>query len=94
MRMVRIAGLLVFTFVLSSLAIAADDAKSVPKEVPDFDVHGISMTECQCTAYACPCRSNGHPDHGSCDAADFTYIEQGHYGKVDMAASRPLSSAT
>ena len=50
MRMLRIAGLLVFTFVLSSLAIAADEAKSVPKEVPDFDVHGISMTECQCTA--------------------------------------------
>ena len=50
------------------------------KDVPDFDVHGISMTECQCTAYACPCRSNGHPDHGSCDAADFTYIRFHGFG--------------
>src|SRR5438128_11608868 len=84
MRKLRIAGLLVFAFVLSSLAIAADETKSMPKDIPDFDVHGISMTECQCTAYACPCRSNGHPDHGSCDAADFTYIKNVHYGKVDM----------
>ena len=45
MRKLRIAGLLVFAFVLSSLALAADEAKSLPKEVPDFDVHVISMTE-------------------------------------------------
>ena len=79
----RVATILLFAF--SGLAVAADDAKSMPKQVPDFDVQGVSMTECQCTAYACPCRSNGHPDHGSCDAADFTYIKHGHYGKVDMS---------
>ena len=90
MKMLRIVGLFVFMLVLSSLAIAVDEAKSVPKEVPDFDVYGISMTECQCTAYACPCRSNGHPDHGSCDAADFTYIKQGHYGKVDMGGFKAV----
>src|SRR6266567_3288114 len=82
MKTLRIAGLLVFA--LTGFAIA-DEAKSAPKNIPDFDVQGISMTECQCTAYACPCRSNGHPDHGSCDAADFTYIKHGHYGKVDMS---------
>src|SRR5437899_12116309 len=85
MRILRIAGLFVFAMALSGLANAADEAKAPPKDIPDFDVHGISMTECQCTAYACPCRSNGHPDHGSCDAADFTYIKHGHYGKVDMS---------
>jgi Protein of unknown function (DUF1326) len=90
MRMLRTAALLVFTFVLSSLAIAVDETKSAPKDVPDFDVYGISMTECQCTAYACPCRSNGHPDHGSCDAADFTYIKQGRYGKVDMGGFKAV----
>jgi hypothetical protein len=55
--MLHVAGLLAFMFVLSSLAMAADESKNAPKDVPDFDVHGISMTECQCTAYACPCRS-------------------------------------
>ena len=47
-------------------------------------MHGISFTECECTAYACPCRSNGHPTHGSCDAADFAYIKHGHFGAVKM----------
>jgi hypothetical protein len=87
MKTLRIAGLLVFA--LTGFAIA-DEAKSAPKNIPDFDVQGISMTECQCTAYACPCRSNGHPDHGSCDAADFTYIKHGHYGKVDMSGFKAV----
>src|SRR5438477_13190651 len=90
MTVLRITCLLVFAFAMSGLAIAADEGKSMPKDVPDFDVHGISMTECQCTAYACPCRSNGHPDHGSCDAADFTYIKHGHYGKVDMSGFKAV----
>jgi hypothetical protein len=61
-----------------------EQTKEVPKSVPDFEVHGIDFTECACTAYACPCRSNGHPTHGSCDAADFAYIKQGHFGNVKM----------
>src|SRR5437773_11408177 len=84
----RVATILLFAF--SGLAVAADDAKSMPKQVPDFDVQGISMTECQCTAYACPCRSNGHPNHGSCDAADFTYIKHGHYGKEYMSGFKAV----
>src|SRR5437762_1838615 len=90
MTVLRIACLLVFAFAVSGLASAVDESKSMPKDVPDFDVHGISMTECQCTAYACPCRSNGHPDHGSCDAADFTYIKHGHYGKVDLSGFKAV----
>jgi hypothetical protein len=61
-----------------------EQTKEVPKSVPDFEVHGIDFTECACTAYACPCRSNGHPTHGSCDAADFAYIKHGHFGNVKM----------
>lgn len=80
---------LVPAFVLASAVLAvgssAQQAGSEPKNIPDFDVQGISFTECQCTAYACPCRSNGHPTHGACDAADFTYIKQGHYGDVNMS---------
>src|SRR5213080_2424650 len=90
MRMLRIVSILLFAASFSGVAIAADEAKSAPKNIPDFDVQGISMTECQCTAYGCPCRSNGHPDHGSCDAADFTYIKHGHYGKVDMSGFKAV----
>jgi hypothetical protein len=91
MKILRIASLVVFAVALSGFAYGADEAgKPAPKDIPEFDVHGISMTECQCTAYACPCRSNGHPDHGSCDAADFTYIKSGHYGKVDMSGFKAV----
>jgi hypothetical protein len=68
------------------LALGAGRAqKNAPQPaVPDFEVEGIGFTECQCTAYACPCRSNGHPTHGACDAADFAYIKHGHYGDVSL----------
>ena len=90
MRFLQVACVCLFTLALCGLAKAADEAKALPKDVPDFDVQGISMTECSCTAYACPCRSNGHPDHHSCDAADFTYIKRGHYGKIDMAGFKAV----
>ena len=90
MRLARVTEPLLCLLALTAFAMAADEGKSMPKEVPDFDVQGISMTECQCTAYACPCRSNGHPTHGSCDAADFTYIKHGHYGKVDMSGFKAV----
>lgn len=73
-----------------SLGSASEQPKGEPKNIPDFDVQGISFTECQCTAYACPCRSNGHPNHGSCDAADFAFIRQGHYGNVDMSGFKAV----
>jgi hypothetical protein len=87
--MLSIGSVVAVALALSAAASAADE-KPAPKNVPDFDVQGISMTECQCTAYGCPCRSNGHPDHGSCDAADFTYIKHGHYGNVDMSGFKAV----
>jgi len=89
MRTMQIVCVLLLVGLLGA-AFPAEQDKSMPKNVPDFDVQGISLTECQCTAFACPCRSNGHPDHGSCDAADFTYIQHGHYGKVDMSGFKAV----
>ncbi len=84
MKMSKLAISFVLMCALLGIGSAANQSKSEPKNIPDFDVQGISFTECQCTAYACPCRSNGHPTHGACDAADFAYIKHGHYGNVDM----------
>jgi len=44
MTILRIACLLVFAFAMCGIASAADEGKSMPKDVPDFDVHGTSMT--------------------------------------------------
>ena len=84
MARVRIALILALTIALLIAAGASEQTKEVPKTVPDFEVHGIDFTECACTAYACPCRSNGHPTHGGCDAADFAYIKHGHFGNIKM----------
>lgn len=67
-----------------ALEISWAQKKAPAATAPDFEVEGIAFTECQCTAYACPCRSNGHPTHGSCHAADFVFIQRGHYGNVKL----------
>jgi hypothetical protein len=52
--------------------------------VEDFDIEGIALFQCQCTAYACPCQKNGAPTHGTCEAADFAHIRAGRYGKLRL----------
>ena len=78
------AAVLMCLLVLLGLGISRAQKTEPAAAVQDFEVEGISFTECQCTAYACPCRANGHPTHGGCDAADFAYIQKGHYGKVKL----------
>jgi len=93
-------GVVLGVLVLSAtLATAADTAKpaapapvakpaaakpAAAPTVPDFDVEGIGFTMCECPAYACPCRSNAHPTHHQCNAADFAYIKKGHVGNVKL----------
>jgi hypothetical protein len=84
MTKISVAVTVGLTIALLIIAAVSEQTKEVPKTVPDFEVHGIDFTECACTAYACPCRSNGHPTHGGCDAADFAYIKHGHFGNVKM----------
>ena len=52
--------------------------------VQDFEIEGVGLWQCQCTAYACPCQTNGAPTHGTCNAADVAHITSGHYGKVKL----------
>ena len=81
----KVCLLLLFGLVLLlALGISRAQKTAPTSAVLDFQVQGIGFTMCQCTAYACPCRANGHPTHGSCDAADFAYIQRGQYGKVKL----------
>jgi hypothetical protein len=52
--------------------------------VQDFEVEGVGLWQCQCTAFACPCQTNGAPTHGTCYSADVAHIKRGHYGKVQL----------
>lgn len=76
-------GLVLAAVCLLGLGLGAQQA-APPATVTDFDVEGIGFTECQCTAYACPCRANAHPEHGSCQAADFAHIKRGQINGVTM----------
>ncbi len=75
---------LICLLVFLALGISRAQKKAPAATAPDFEVDGIAFTECQCTAYACPCRANGHPTHGSCHAADLVFIQRGHYGNVKL----------
>ncbi|HEY2930254.1 MAG TPA: DUF1326 domain-containing protein [Acidobacteriota bacterium] len=70
-------------FAFSGSQMSSKTAASAPS-IPDFEVEGIGFTMCQCPAYGCPCRSNGHPTHHTCEAADFAYIKHGHFGKIKL----------
>jgi len=58
--------------------------KSDQQPVQDFEIEGVGLFQCQCTAFACPCQHNGPPTHGTCYAADVAHIRSGHYGKVKL----------
>lgn len=76
--------LLISLLVFLALGISRAQRTQPAASVPDFEVEGVAFTECECTGYACPCRSNAHPEHGSCHAADFVFIQRGHYGNVKL----------
>ncbi len=85
-RVPGIAGVAVLCAVLAAPGLAQQSSQTAA--VPDFDVEGLGFTSCQCPAYGCPCRSNGHPTHGTCEAADFAYIRKGHFGNVRLDGVR------
>jgi hypothetical protein len=52
--------------------------------IAGFELEGIAVFQCQCTALACPCQKNGAPTHGTCESADFVHISRGLYGGVKL----------
>jgi hypothetical protein len=58
--------------------------KSDQKPLQDFEIEGVGLFQCQCTAFACPCQHNGAPTHGTCYASDVAHIQRGHYGSVKL----------
>ena len=58
-------------------------SRSAPA-IADFDLEGVAVFQCQCTAHACPCQKNGAPNHGTCDAADFVHVHTGRYGNLHL----------
>ena len=71
-----------FAFVCAFGILSAQKADE--KAVQDFEIEGVGLWQCQCTAHACPCQTNGPPTHETCYAADVAHIRSGHYGNVKL----------
>jgi len=78
-----VLGALISLSFLCALALLGAQ-KSDQQSVQDFEIEGVGLFQCQCTAFACPCQHNGPPTHGTCYAADVAHIKTGHYGKVKL----------
>jgi hypothetical protein len=76
-------GLLTFLPFLCPFAILGAQ-KADQNAALDFEIEGVGLWQCQCTAHACPCQTNGAPTHGTCFAADVAHIKTGHYGNVRL----------
>jgi len=81
-RAIRLS--LVTLFMLGNVGFLYSQKLPALPVVEDFDIEGVALFQCQCTAYACPCQKNGPPTHGTCEAADFAHITTGHSGKIRL----------
>lgn len=56
-----------------------------------WSLKGEGVVCCPCTV-PCPCRSNGRPSFGHCEATLFLWIKQGHYENVNLDGMNLVSS--
>lgn len=49
----------------------------------DWHLKGEAVVCCPC-AVPCPCRTNGGPTYGHCEATLYLHIREGHYGQVAL----------
>jgi hypothetical protein len=54
-----------------------------PNEGADWSLKGEGVVCCPCRV-PCPCRSNGKPSYGHCEATLYLRIKQGHYETVNL----------
>ncbi len=50
---------------------------------PDWSLKGDGVVCCPCRV-PCPCRNNGKPSYGHCEATLYVRIKQGHYKDVNL----------
>ena len=64
---------------------------SVRYDGADWHLKGEGIVCCPCTV-PCPCRTNGAPSYGHCEATLYLRIKQGHYGNVRLDGMQVIDS--
>ncbi len=59
-------------------------AKSAQYDGADWHLNGSGVVCCPCRV-PCPCRTNGRPSYGHCEATLYLQVKDGHYGQVDLS---------
>jgi len=58
----------------------------------DWHIQGEGVVTCPC-ATPCPCRSNGKPSFGHCEATLYLKIKHGHYGAQSLDGMRLVQTS-
>jgi hypothetical protein len=63
--------------------LSAVSSKTAHYDGEDWHVKGEGVVCCPC-AVPCPCRTNGTPTYGHCEATLYLDVGEGHYGNVNL----------
>ncbi len=58
----------------------------------DWHLQGEGVVCCPCTV-PCPCRTNGSPSYGHCEATLYLHIREGHYGTLSFNDLRLVNTS-
>ena len=66
-------------------------AESARYDGAPWSLKGAGVVCCPCRV-PCPCRQNGPPSYGHCEATLYLHIEEGRYRAIDLAGLRMVDS--
>lgn len=80
MQRKRIVTTLALTLLFGGLGALQADADRT------WEAKGVMTDACQCTTF-CPCEFGSKPTFGHCDDAAILHIDEGHFGRMDLAGT-------
>ncbi len=92
------AGLSALLFLHPAVAAAqaavpgAASSQTARYDGEDWHLKGEGVVCCPCAA-PCPCRTNGGPTYGHCEATLYLHVREGHYGKVNLKDLRAVDTS-
>jgi len=84
----KLAGVFALLYLVTATALSGQSPGTelpavAPNDGADWSLKGEGVVCCPCRV-PCPCRSNGKPSYGHCEATLYLRIKQGHYQTVHL----------
>ena len=86
--LIKALRVLLFAFIVGciptvALAQVAAVSRTANYDGADWHLKGEGVVCCPC-AVPCPCRTNGGPTYGHCEATLYLHVREGHYAEVPL----------